>query len=432
MLLKLQNSKQGFLGLHRLVRRLITEDGFPDRQAAIEAIADYEHFLILVVSHPSESLSPSQTVDLVWQRHMLDTRIYMQDCDRFAGKYIHRFYGSHSNSFYKKTSSSFYAFLDADVKADCLPCSCDLESENMMKLVEQVQDSLQNKNSNIPWVSQSLRLLESDPMLAINEYKRFLKLLIAGNIPLTPSKLIDEFWHQHILNSTEYFQFCTRVAGRYIHHTPHYERPHSYHRKGFKHTHFVYQKYFDKNAPQSIWSHMGESSGEPVYYFIDSLTSVAVKLTPRMVDKWHYNNIHPIFLAKGMSLNLWREFLRDIDDLPRMSMQEYIKNRINPENWGDLIIWLLLTALLALFPLGFCIGQPFCTSLIRGMGIWLFMIAFSIISLIVSFLMVWLTRSYVSPPSLQKTIASYNQRLADIGIVVTLLDYKTITIEAHL
>jgi hypothetical protein len=518
MLIKPKNSNQanldqGFLGLHRLVRRLIAEDGFPDRQAAIEAISNYEHFFMAIVSHPTEPLSPSQEVDLVWQRHMLDTRIYMRDCDRLAGKYIHRFCVSPPNYFERcvqilrvsgnpewKHPSLSYAFLNADVKTDCIPCSFDLENESMIGLVEQVQDSLQNKNSNIPWISQSLTILESDPMIVISEYKRFLRLLITGNIPLTPSKLIDEFWHQHILNSVDYFKFCIKVAGRYMHHTPHYEKPHSYHRKGFKLTQSFYKKYFDRDAPQSIWSHMGESGCEPaLLYSIDSPTSVAVKLIPRMVNKDHYTQIHPIFLTKGMSMNLWRDFLRSINYVPLMSWEEYInldKNscfswlekaffhmlmfsslipialgytytfgfetfidyfayfgRLSPLTIG-LYIWSIVNYGLSIVSWGgetfipqkilkfskivFCVVFPFVLAK-EGLlftsfyilGLSFPLLSLLPLSLIGHFGINWHSRSF-SVKRLKTIISRYTDQFAEMGIIVTQTDYRTITIEAHL
>jgi hypothetical protein len=49
----------------------------------------------------------------------------------------------------------------------------------------------------------------------------------------TPSKLVDELWHRHMLDSVAYCEFCERVSGGYLHHTPHYGQPHSFHDPGF-------------------------------------------------------------------------------------------------------------------------------------------------------------------------------------------------------
>jgi hypothetical protein len=56
-----------------------------------------------------------------------------------------------------------------------------------------------------------------------NEYKAFLSL--AGesskyNFRIVPSKDIDEFWHQHILDTEKYIKDCIDIFGRVIHHFP--------------------------------------------------------------------------------------------------------------------------------------------------------------------------------------------------------------------
>lgn len=58
----------------------------------------------------------------------------------------------------------------------------------------------------------------------LDEYCRFMKIKIKGQPAVThfaPSKLIDKFWHAHILSTKEYFAFCTRHNnGDYLHHDP--------------------------------------------------------------------------------------------------------------------------------------------------------------------------------------------------------------------
>jgi hypothetical protein len=81
---------------------------------------------------------------------------------------------------------------------------------------------------------------------------------------LTPSKLVDECWHAHVLCSPAYFQFCTRYGpgGAYIHHFPHFDKPHNYHVPGFKATLRVYQTVFGGEPPaKEVWGVLGESGG---------------------------------------------------------------------------------------------------------------------------------------------------------------------------
>jgi hypothetical protein len=55
------------------------------------------------------------------------------------------------------------------------------------------------------------------------DYKRFLYALAhrrEGEILSPPSQEVDEFWHQHILNTKKYREDCQTVFGHYVDHTP--------------------------------------------------------------------------------------------------------------------------------------------------------------------------------------------------------------------
>src|SRR5882672_8892843 len=50
---------------------------------------DYRRFLTLHLRYPDRTLVPSALLDLVWHYHILDTRKYMEDCERIFGYYLH-------------------------------------------------------------------------------------------------------------------------------------------------------------------------------------------------------------------------------------------------------------------------------------------------------------------------------------------------------
>lgn len=55
------------------------------------------------------------------------------------------------------------------------------------------------------------------------EYRRFLYALArnrAEHAISPPTLEVDEFWHQHILNTRKYREDCERVFGHYMDHTP--------------------------------------------------------------------------------------------------------------------------------------------------------------------------------------------------------------------
>ena len=223
----LSPSMSSILGLHRVVPRLIAEDAFQNSEAALRGIAEYERFFLLAATNGKEPLVPSTWVDLVWQRHMLDSKAYTEDCDRWAGVYLHRDEGVPPGGFERSLAllgtpdpavwnRPGPAFVQSDLNISCDsegPTS-DLESEELSGVLARVCQSLQTKPNAPPWVVDARDLLKTEPELAVREYRRFLMLMIRESGSLTPCKLVDEFWHQHILDSRAYLAFCSRVAGR--------------------------------------------------------------------------------------------------------------------------------------------------------------------------------------------------------------------------
>src|ERR1051326_333227 len=59
--------------------------------------------------------------------------------------------------------------------------------------------------------------------LAEGDYKRFLYALAhkdRDDLLSPPSQDVDQFWHQHILDTRKYREDCERVFGHYLDHTP--------------------------------------------------------------------------------------------------------------------------------------------------------------------------------------------------------------------
>lgn len=42
------------------------------------------------------------------------------------------------------------------------------------------------------------------------------------DIKIIPNRLIDEFWHMHILDTQKYIEDCYKIFGKYFHHYPYY------------------------------------------------------------------------------------------------------------------------------------------------------------------------------------------------------------------
>jgi hypothetical protein len=55
------------------------------------------------------------------------------------------------------------------------------------------------------------------------EYKRFLMLiLLYPDERIVPSKISDDFWHYHILDTRKYYTDCMNIFGKFIHHYPYF------------------------------------------------------------------------------------------------------------------------------------------------------------------------------------------------------------------
>jgi hypothetical protein len=54
------------------------------------------------------------------------------------------------------------------------------------------------------------------------EFKKFLGLAIIGIKPIAMmGPVVDEFWHEFLLFTAQYREFCRQVAGKFIDHQPH-------------------------------------------------------------------------------------------------------------------------------------------------------------------------------------------------------------------
>lgn len=51
----------------------------------------YRKFLTLVKIYPDQTIVPTKDIDTFWHYHILDTKKYMDDCDKIFGNYFHHF-----------------------------------------------------------------------------------------------------------------------------------------------------------------------------------------------------------------------------------------------------------------------------------------------------------------------------------------------------
>ncbi|GAA0681992.1 hypothetical protein GCM10010193_39630 [Kitasatospora atroaurantiaca] len=63
-------------------------------------------------------------------------------------------------------------------------------------------------------------ITQADAERILDQALAFLATCATSTIPLGPSDIVDIGWHTFLLYTGEYADFCTKVAGRYIHHAP--------------------------------------------------------------------------------------------------------------------------------------------------------------------------------------------------------------------
>lgn len=91
---------------------------------------------------------------------------------------------------------------------------------------------------------------------AIQEYKKFVYLGTVSDFQVTPSKVIDTVWHEHILFSKAYRDFCHEVVKEDFDHHPELvpmEDQTGRFSAQYLDTLALYQSEFNSPAPQPIW-----------------------------------------------------------------------------------------------------------------------------------------------------------------------------------
>lgn len=91
---------------------------------------------------------------------------------------------------------------------------------------------------------------------AIAEYKKFIYLGIVSDFPVTPPKVIDQVWHEHLLFSKAYRDFCRETLQRDFDHNPEIVPSASQtavYEKQYDATLALYESEFDMLPPEAFW-----------------------------------------------------------------------------------------------------------------------------------------------------------------------------------
>lgn len=95
------------------------------------------------------------------------------------------------------------------------------------------------------WTNENLQIAEG-------LYKKFLTLrLLDKDAILVPTEVIDEYWHQHILDTRKYQADCNQLFGGMLHHDPYFglkdEEERQLNLQAFENTQRLWQEVFGEN-----------------------------------------------------------------------------------------------------------------------------------------------------------------------------------------
>ena len=109
--------------------------------------------------------------------------------------------------------------MKKDVQSASFP-SVALDKGTAWNMVEKIDLAPINRKlmleNSVLWTVESVALAE-------NLYRRFLVLhAVFPSEDLVPTKVLDGYWHQHILDTKKYAQDCEFLFGEFLHHDPYF------------------------------------------------------------------------------------------------------------------------------------------------------------------------------------------------------------------
>lgn len=92
-------------------------------------------------------------------------------------------------------------------------------------------------------------------LLAVDEYRRFVHLAVTAPHPVTPSAVVDEVWHTHLMFTRDYWLRFTPLLPAPLHHEPGDGTPASdaHFRSQYTRTLDLYHVTFGQVPPPEVW-----------------------------------------------------------------------------------------------------------------------------------------------------------------------------------
>lgn len=88
--------------------------------------------------------------------------------------------------------------------------------------------------------------IKNDSLRLEKEYRQFLYLIVRNpGVTIVPwSQGLDDFWHEHILDTAKYAADCEYLGAGFIHHNPHVPKFSEGHKKAYEETGKLYREAF--------------------------------------------------------------------------------------------------------------------------------------------------------------------------------------------
>ncbi|MDE1825801.1 MAG: hypothetical protein KGH61_04630 [Candidatus Micrarchaeota archaeon] len=134
-----------------------------------------------------------------------------------------------------------------------------------------VTEKLISKGAPIWGKSEQLHMLEGllgkdvSRELAVRlevEFKRYMSMIALDQVVgMGPSRMLDMYWHQFMLDTREYSKFCFEVLGRFIDHVPSTSKTLESALASYARSLETYRQMFGEPDP-TMWPSPGKTAGE--------------------------------------------------------------------------------------------------------------------------------------------------------------------------
>ncbi len=135
----------------------------------------------------------------------------------------------------------------------------------------------------------------------VNEYRKFLFLMLQAGHRVTPSDQVDQAWHLHLVYTDSYWNdLCGRIAGRPLHHGP--TAGGSDEKEKFsslyERTKTSYRNFFGREPPIDIWPDDKTRFGEDIHFQRINIARNMVILRPQYFFGRFISKIRRMFVRK--------------------------------------------------------------------------------------------------------------------------------------